>query len=169
MAHKKGGWYGEPGRHALARRGIKSKGVTVTERELRKATQEFLAEPTVVEKEVVHVQARDTRLQPIVVDVTDQLVEDYEEWAFDRLEDRLNELDFWSDLDKDDGKPQSEKELFDRIGYSDAPDDVYSRLQALVWRDNPDLTADQMYRVANDAVTEGVKLVAHNAWQDMHA
>ncbi len=72
MARKKGrGWHGDPGRHADAARGIKTKRLTPSEKELRKATQEFLAEPTVVEKEV--------RKGP------QEIVEVYEGWHGERV------------------------------------------------------------------------------------
>lgn len=44
MAGKGKGWHGEPGRHAKAARGVKTKGLTSREGALRKATQEYLAE-----------------------------------------------------------------------------------------------------------------------------
>ncbi len=172
MAKKrgKGGWYGEPGRHSLAARGISTKGVTSEERELRRQTFEYLAgkvpadQPLVVAGKPVD--------QPLIIDVTDELVEDNTEWAADKIEDRLNELGFW-DLEHaglaEGDQPKSEKELFDRIANSDAPDDIYSRLGPIVSRDHPELSGDQIDRVANDAVTAGAKLIAHHAWQDMLA
>ena len=165
---RKGGWYGEPGRHAQAARGIKTKGVTPGERELRRQTSEYLAGREPVEKPD----------QPIVADVTDELVEDNTEWAADKVEDRLNELGFWNEdftglvLAGDDDPPQSEKEIFNRIVDSDAPDDVYFRLKDIVARDNAEdnlgLSGDQIDRVANDAVLAGVKVLAKAAWRDMY-
>ncbi len=148
------GWRGEPWRHAQAAMGISTKGVTREERELRRQTLEFLAE-----KESVPAGQ-----QSIVVDMTDQLVEDNTEWAADKVEDRLNELGFWNDLSKD--PPRSEKDLFGRIANSDAPDDVYTRLGHIVMRDNPSLSSTQADRVANDSVTAGARLLAKAAWRD---
>ncbi len=168
--HKRGGWYGEPGRHADAARGISTKGVTREERKLRRQTLEFLAEKESVEKGVqedkyyeVGSHADDNRF---VNWLALSLVEDFEGWTADRIEDRLNELNFWNVMDWD--ALGSEEELFWLIANSDAPDDVYPRLQGIVWRDNPNLTSTQLDQVANDTVTAGARLVAKAAWQDMY-
>ncbi len=165
---KKGGWYGEPGRHALARMGIKSKGLTPSEKELRKSTLEFLAEPVPVEKEDEgkyvetrpgHYEVRPGWKEPKKPKGDpkrrfEEIASAYVDGTSGRMEDMVLSHGMI---------PESGESLEGFI--NEEGDDIYATLTQSIRSENRFLDGDDVLKVADFAFEEAAKDTAKDMWR----
>ncbi len=152
------GWHGEPGRHADAARGIKTKGLTPGEKELRKVTREYLA-PAKDESHVDRITSRLVRPREHLVELEtktrfEEIAKGYEAEIFEKMGDMVSSH----------GMIAESRDDMERFIH-DEGENLYADLTQSIRSENHFLDGDDVLKVADLAFEAAAKDASFALWQ----